>query len=100
MKFSINTNRLKDHYSPAQIVQECLKAGVQGIEWGLTSVEKAYDEAVEMKKVTEDAGLEIVSFINAGILWKTDEIRRWSEGFGLSGWRSLPRRMRCRFCGG
>ena len=89
MKFSINTNRLKDHYSPAQIVQECLKAGVQGIEWGLTSVEKAYDEAVEMKKVTEDAGLEIVSFINAGILWKTDEIRRWSEAAAAGGGKVL-----------
>ena len=84
MKFSINTNGLKKHYTPAQIVQECVKAGVQGIEWGLGAPANAAADAAEMKRLTEDAGLEIVSFINAGILWKTDDIRRWSEAV-LSG---------------
>ena len=45
MKFSINTNQLKKHYAPARIVQECLKAGVQGIEWGLGPLDKAAAEA-------------------------------------------------------
>ena len=43
MKFSINTNRLKDHYSPAQIVQECLKAGVQGIEFSSCPPSQLHD---------------------------------------------------------
>ena len=89
MKFSINTNGLKKHYTPAQIVQECVKAGVQGIEWGLGAPANAVADAAEMKRLTEDAGLEIVSFINAGILWKTDDIRRWSEAVLAGGGKVL-----------
>ena len=89
MKFSINTNGLKKHYSPAEIVQQCVKAGVQGIEWGLSGIDGAAEEAALMKKVTEDAGLEILSFINAGILWKTDDIRRWSDAVKAGGGRIL-----------
>jgi sugar phosphate isomerase/epimerase len=85
MKFSINTNGLKKNYSPAEIVQQCVKAGVQGIEWGLSGIDGAAEEAALMKKVTEDAGLEILSFINAGILWKTDDIRRWSDAVKAGG---------------
>ncbi len=89
MKFSINTNGLKNHYTPEQIVQEALKAGVQGIEWGLGSIDTAAKDAALMKKLTFDAGLEIVSYINAGILWKTDDIRRWSEAVLAGGGRVL-----------
>ncbi len=89
MKFSINTNGLRNHYSPAQIVQECLKAGVDGIEWGLNGIDTAEKDAAEMRKLTEDAGLEILSYINAGILWKTDDIRRWSDAVLTGGGRIL-----------
>ncbi|MBO5792991.1 MAG: sugar phosphate isomerase/epimerase [Lentisphaeria bacterium] len=89
MKFSINTNGLRKYYTPAQIVQECLKAGVDGIEWGLNGIGTAEKDAAEMRKVTEDAGLEILSYINAGILWKTDEIRRWSEAVLAGGGKIL-----------
>ncbi|MBR7138436.1 MAG: sugar phosphate isomerase/epimerase [Lentisphaeria bacterium] len=89
MKFSINTNGLRNHYSPAQIVQECLKAGVDGIEWGLNGIDTAEKDAAEMRKLTEDAGLEILSYINAGILWKTDDIRRWSDAVLAGGGRIL-----------
>ena len=89
MKFSINTNGLKNHYTPERIVQEALKAGVQGIEWGLNSMETAAADAALMKKLTLDAGLEIVSYINAGILWKTDDIRRWSEAVLAGGGKML-----------
>ena len=89
MKFSINTNGLRNHYSPAQIVQECLKAGVDGIEWGLNGIDIAEKDAAEKRKLTEDAGLEILSYINAGILWKTDDIRRWSDAVLAGGGRIL-----------
>ena len=89
MKFAINTNGLKKHYTPAQIVQECVKAGVQGIEWGIKSADTAVAEAAEMQKLTLDAGLEVVSYINAGILWKTDDIRRWSEAALAGGGKVL-----------
>ena len=89
MKFSINTNGLRKFYTPAQIAGEALKAGGQGIEWGLNSIGTAHKDAAEMKKVTDDAGLEIVSFINAGILWKTDEIRRWSDAVAAAGGKVL-----------
>jgi sugar phosphate isomerase/epimerase len=85
MKFAINTNGLRKHYSPAEIVQQCLKAGVRGIEWGLNTIDTACQDAAEMKRLTADAGLEIVSFINAGILWKTDDIRRWSDAVKAGG---------------
>ena len=85
MKFSINTNGLRKFYSPEEIVQQCLKAGVQGIEWGLNTLDTAIEDARQMQKVTADAGLEIVSFINAGILWKTDDIRRWSDAVKAGG---------------
>lgn len=89
MKFSINTNPLRKKCTPAEIVDVALKAGVQGIEWGLNGLDTAMADAAEMKKVTEDAGLQIVSFINAGILWKTDEIRRWSEAAAAGGGKVL-----------
>ena len=85
MKFSINTNALRKNYSVEEIADVAAQAGAQGIEWGLSKIENAASEAAAMQKATQAAGLEIVSFINAGPLWKTDEIRRWSEAIAASG---------------
>lgn len=89
MKFAFNTNSLRKRCTPEQIVETCVKAGVQGIEWGLGAPENAVADAIQMKHLTEEAGLEIVSFINAGILWKTDDIRRWSEAVLAGGGKML-----------
>ena len=56
-----------------------MAAGVQGIEWGLGPLEQAEKEAREAAAAAADAGLELVSFLNCGPLWKTDLIRRWSD---------------------
>ena len=85
MKFSINTNALRKKCSIDEIVKIALDAGVQGIEWGIGPLEDVAKETVAMRKATEDAGLEVVSYINGGKLWKTDEIRRYSEAVAAGG---------------
>ena len=85
MKFSINTNPLRKKCTIDEIVKIALDAGVQGIEWGLGAMEDVAKETVAMRKATEDAGLEVVSYINGGKLWKTDEIRRYSEAVAAGG---------------
>jgi sugar phosphate isomerase/epimerase len=75
---------MKREFSRAEIVKICSKTGVSGIEWGLENLENAAADAREMHKLTRDAGLDVVSYINAGKLWKTDEIRRWSEAIAES----------------
>ena len=89
MKFSLNTNSLRKTHSPEQIVEIALEAGVDGMEWGLGSLENAASDAERMRKATMDSGLEILSFINAGKLWETDNIRRWSEAVAASGGKIL-----------
>jgi sugar phosphate isomerase/epimerase len=42
-----------------------------------------------MAQLTKDAGLKMVGFINAGALWKTDLIRRWSEAIADNGGKIL-----------
>ena len=79
MKFAINTNTLRKKCTIEEIVKIALDAGVQGIEWGLGAIEGIEKETKLMRKATEDAGLEVLSYINGGKLWKTDEIRRYSE---------------------
>jgi len=78
-KFAVNTNALKKKWTTAQIVEICCRAGADGIEWGLTSLETASAEALEMHKLTSAAGLEVVGYLNAGLLWKIDLMRQWSE---------------------
>ncbi len=89
MKFAINTNCLRNHFTHAEIVDIALQMGVDGIEWGLPSLENAPAAAAEMRKVTEDAGLEILSYINGGMLWDTEAIRRWSELVARNGGKML-----------
>ena len=78
-KYSINTNILRNNLSSAEIVDLCLKAGADGIEWGLKNLEDAPNDILEMNKLTTDAGLEVLGYLNAGAMWKEDLMRRWSD---------------------
>ena len=89
MKFSMNTNSIRKKCSIDEIIKIALDAGVQGMEWGLGPVEGAAEEAKAMLKASKDAGLEVVSYINGGQLWKTDLIRRWSEAVAAGGGKVL-----------
>lgn len=88
-KFAVNTNALKKNFTNAQIVEMCSKAGADGIEWGLNSPETALADALEMHKLTGGAGLEVVGYINAGLLWKLDLMHRWSEAVAAAGGKML-----------
>ncbi len=85
MKFAINTNSFRKQCTKAELVKLAVDAGVDGIEWGLGSLDDAAGDAAEMSQRTRDAGLAVCGFINAGILWKFDEIRRWSEAAAAAG---------------
>ncbi len=89
MKFSVNTNCMRNEFSRSKIVETCQNAGASGIEWGLDKLETAVADVAEMHKLTTDAGLEVLSYINAGKLWKTDEIRLWSEAIASCGGKML-----------
>lgn len=89
MKFSINTNLFRDKLSIPEIVQLAVKCGVDGIEWGVGPLENAAAETTEMYQRTTDAGLEVVSYINAGSVWIADEMRRWSEALANKGARNV-----------
>ena len=78
-KYSVNTNILRNNLSSAEIVDLCLKAGADGIEWGLKNLEDAPNDILEMNKLTTDAGLEVLGYLNAGAMWKEDLMRRWSD---------------------
>ena len=77
--FAINSNTIKERYSHVEIASLAKKVGCDGIEWGLPPLNEASKVAPELVRVTKDQGLEVVSFINAGHLWKQDVIKRWSE---------------------
>ena len=78
-KYSINTNIFRNSKTSAEIVDLCVKAGADGIEWGLKALENAPSDIREMNKLTADAGLEVMGYLNAGIMWKDDLMRQWSE---------------------
>ena len=78
-RYSVNTNLFRKSKTSAEIVDLCVNAGADGIEWGLKTLEGAPADVREMKKLTADAGLEIVGFLNAGSMWKEDLMRQWSE---------------------
>jgi sugar phosphate isomerase/epimerase len=88
-KYSVNTNMFRNKMTSAEIVALCLKTGAEGIEWGLKTLETARTDALEMKKLTDDAGLEVMGFLNAGHMWKEDLMRRWSEAVAGCGGRTL-----------
>jgi len=85
MKYAMNTNSVRDRYGIPDMIRIAKEAGVQGLEWGLGPLEQAKKEAKAARKAADDAGLELFSFLNGGKLWKTDEIRRWSEACAEAG---------------
>jgi len=87
-KYSVNTNRFTD-LNYREIVDLCSRVGADGIEWGLRGLDDAKKAAREMSGTTRDAGLEVMGFINAGGLWKTDEMREWSEAVKDAGGGTL-----------
>jgi sugar phosphate isomerase/epimerase len=88
-KYSINTNALKKKMSPAEIVSLALDCNLDGIEWGIRSIDTAATEVREMKKRTEDAGLEIVNWLVGGKPWKQDDIKRRAELAASIGGKSM-----------
>ncbi|MFN2350621.1 MAG: sugar phosphate isomerase/epimerase family protein [Kiritimatiellia bacterium] len=88
-RYSVNTNIFKNKLTLPEIVEICRQAGADGIEWGLGPLENAPDEAREMQKLTREAGLEVMGFINAGQMWKTDLIRQWSAAVADCGGATL-----------
>lgn len=78
MRYAINTNFLKD-LSMAEIVRLAGETGVDGIEWGLPTLEEAGGVIGEMVRRTEDAGLKVAGFLNGGQMWKQDDMKRWAE---------------------
>ena len=87
--YSVNTNMFKNKMSSAEIVALCAKTGADGIEWGLKTIDTARADAGEMCKLTADAGLEVMGYLNAGHMWKEDLMRRWSEAVAGCGGHTL-----------
>lgn len=88
-KYSVNTNTFKNKLTTPQIVDLCVKSGADGIEWGLKSLDTARADAMEMYKLTADAGLEVMGYLNAGHMWKEDLMRKWSEAVAGCGGHTL-----------
>jgi|GEM_PF-1039748 len=88
-KFAVNTNALRNSLKPAEIAVLVKKAGYHGIEWGLPSLDDSPACIKEMGQVAQDQGLEIPAYINAGQLWKTDVIRKWSDMVAAVGGKKL-----------
>lgn len=88
-KYSINTNLFRNSKSPAEIVDLCVKSGAEGIEWGLKTLENAAEDVREMDNLTAEAGLEVMGYLNAGIMWKEDLMRQWSEAVAGCAGRTL-----------
>jgi len=90
VRFAVNTNGLSKNQTPEAIASLLKKIGVDGVEWGLPEdLEKAAKAAPRMVKASMDNGLKIPAFLNAGKLWKTDLIRRWSDIVSLAGVKML-----------
>ncbi len=79
MKYSVNTNCLRNDYSIKQLVDICKESGADGIEWGLPALADAEKAIKEMHRQTVDAGLEIVGYLNGGQCRKRDEMRKWAD---------------------
>jgi sugar phosphate isomerase/epimerase len=89
MKYAVNSNYFRNKCTKPEIVQMAIDAGLDGVEWGLGKLDTAAADAQEMHQLTSDAGLEVLGFINAGTLWKYDEIRRWSDAVAAVGAKTL-----------
>ncbi len=78
-KYSLNTNCLFRKKTTEEIVNLCLASGLDGIEWGIRSLDSAKEEVQEMRQRTQDAGLEVVGYLNAGAMWNKEVMYRWSD---------------------
>lgn len=76
MKYALNTNAVKKDMDPGAIVALALDCGLDGIEWGVRSIELASVEMKEMAQRTADAGLEVVGWLLGGKPWKMDDLKR------------------------
>lgn len=89
IQFAVNTNAIKKTMNCNEIVQMCVRLGLDGIEWGLPPIDEVKTTIKEMAQVTKDAGLKVTGYINGGLAWKTDLIRRLSEAIASVGGDSL-----------
>ena len=78
-RYSLNTNQLKKEMSPKQIVDFALECKLDGIEWGIRSMDTAGEEIKEMAQRTKDAGLEVVNWLIGGKPWKQDDLKKRAE---------------------
>ena len=83
-RYAVNTNSLEG-MSPAEVARLCAKLGYDGIEWGMSREGLCKDMVAEMSRVTADAGLEVLGYINAGHLWKADVMELYSEAVASAG---------------
>ncbi|MBN1555400.1 MAG: sugar phosphate isomerase/epimerase [Phycisphaerae bacterium] len=88
IQFAVNTNALKGMTYP-EMAKLAAELGLDGIEWGLPRNVPLEPIVKEMAKVTKDAGLKVVGYINAALTWKTDALRRCSEAIATVGGNSL-----------
>ena len=88
-RFAVNTNSFPKTMKPADSAKLIKKLGFEGVEWGLPKLEDAAAAAKEMTKAASGEGLESMAFLNAGHLWKTDLMRKWSEAVAPAGCKRL-----------
>jgi sugar phosphate isomerase/epimerase len=89
LKVAVNTNSLRKNFSNAEMVALIKSCGAGGIEWGMNGLEGLQEECREMIRLTEDAGLQVISFINGGKLLNTEEMKRWTETVAASGVKTM-----------
>jgi len=89
MKIAVNTNSLRKNFSHAAMVELIKGVGATGIEWGLGGLDSIREDTREMVRLTRDAGLELVSFINGPKLHLTDEVLRYTEAVAAAGGKML-----------
>ncbi|MCM8816171.1 MAG: sugar phosphate isomerase/epimerase [Candidatus Omnitrophica bacterium] len=78
--YSVNTNGLPKQMSISEKVKLISKTGFNGVEWGLPSkIDEVKKCIKEMMSTSEEEGLNVISFINAGPFWKKDHLERISE---------------------
>lgn len=67
IKLSVCTSMMRKDYTPEETVRLIKDSGYDGIEWGLDEnynidIDEAYSKPEFLKNITDDAGLEIVSY--------------------------------------
>ena len=88
-RYSLNTNQLKKEMSPEEIVAFAIDCGLDGIEWGIRSMDTAEEEIKEMAQRTKDAGLEVVNWLIGGKPWKKDDLKKRANIVASSGGKSM-----------